>query len=86
MLIDGRDFGGILGSLIFTFDSTHSSFSPCVSLIKDNIHELTEVLEATLSSSGQPPSRVSIASTRSTVTIFDDDGSYIIMPINITYV
>ena len=75
MLIDGRDFAGVLGSLIFTFDSTHSSFGPCLSLIKDDIYELTEVLEATLSFSGQPPSRVSIASTRSTVTIFDDDGS-----------
>ena len=74
-LIDGRDYGNSTGSQVFTFNATHNSSIACVPLIKDDIFELTEVLEATLRLLGQPSSSlVSLVSTAVTITILDDDG------------
>ena len=62
---------------MFTFNATHNSSIACVPVIKDDIFELTEVLEATLRLFGQPSSSlVSLVST-SAITILDDDGSLI---------
>ena len=68
-LIDGS------GSLVFIFNATHNRSAACVPLIKDDIFELTEVLEATLRLLGQPSSSlVSLVSTSLNITILDDDG------------
>ena len=74
-LIDGRDYGNSTGSLVFIFNATHNRSAACVPLIKDDIFELTEVLEATLRLLGQPSSSlVSLVSTSLNITILDDDG------------
>ena len=72
---DGRDYGNSTGSLVFIFNATHNSSLACVPLVKDDMFEITEVLEATLRLLGRPSSSlVSLASTASVITIFDDDG------------
>ena len=74
-----RDYQNYTGSPIYTFNATHRSYLACVSLIKDDIFELTEVFEAKLRLFGQPPSPlVSLASTTTTVTILDDDSKIIV--------
>ena len=71
---DGSDYGNNTGSLVFTFNATHNSSAACVLVIKDNIFEFTEMLEATQRLLGQPSSPlVSLVST-SVITILDDDG------------
>ena len=73
---DGTDYGNSTGSLVFTFNATQNNYVVCISIIKDDIFELTEVLEATLRLLGQQSlSLVSVASSTSVITIFDDDGS-----------
>ena len=73
--IDGRDNGNNTSSLAFTFNATHNSSAACVPLIKDDIFELTEVLEVTLRLLDQPSSSlVSLVSTSVNITILDDDG------------
>ena len=73
--IDGRDYGNNTGSLVLTFNATHNSSIACIPLIKDDIFELTEVLEVTLRLLGQPSSSlVSLVSISVNITILDDDG------------
>ena len=69
---DGRDYGNSTGSLIFTFNATQNNYVVCISIIKDDIFELTEVLEATLRLLEQQSSLVSVASSPPAITIFDE--------------
>ena len=72
---DGRDYGSSTSSMVFTFNATHNSSAACVPLIKDDIFELTEVLDAKLKSlSHLSSSLVLLASPMSIITILDDDG------------
>ena len=72
---DGRDYRSSTSSLVFTFNAIHNSSIACIPLIKDDIFELTEVVEATLKLLGQPfSSLLLLASHTSLITIFDDDG------------
>ena len=70
---DGSDYNGS-ASLDCTFDSVTRTVNASVPLVGDNIFELTELFDASLSFPGAPPSRVILAPDNAEVTILDDDG------------
>ena len=78
--VDGSDFSApILGQML-QFGPGNLTFNISLTLVDDDIFELTETLQASLSfPGGIAPPRVLINPGLATVTIFDDDSECISM-------
>ena len=70
---DGNDYNEVQ-SMLLTFDSTFNSFNISVTIINNNVYELTEAFNGILSFPGDPVPRVVLSPATTEVTIFDDDG------------
>ena len=73
-IIDGSDYTGLVRQ--FTFDSVDRNTDISVSVIGNDIFELTELFVASLAFPGDPPRIVVLTPDSAQVTILDDDGQY----------
>ena len=76
ILSDGSDYTGVQNRLL-TFDQSTNSTTVSISVLGDDIYELTESFLATLSFSGASVPRVTLSPASAGVAIIDDDGQFI---------
>ena len=73
--VDGSDYSAPVGGQMLQFGPGNLTFDIPLTLVDDDIFELTETLQASLSfPDGIAPPRVLNNPGLATVTIFDDDG------------
>ncbi len=70
----GSDYQAITPQ-VFTFSSSMTSYRFTVSIVNDNVYELTENLQAGLRFvGGETPPRVTLQPSQAIINILDDDG------------
>ena len=75
--IAGSDYTAVSG-LQLTFDAATRSIPIDVSLLNDNVFELTESFSGLLSLPGGPINKVTLAPDSAVAEIIDDDGQSVV--------
>ena len=60
--------------MLLTFTSSNTMTTITVSIANDDVYELTETFNVTLSFDGDPVPRVTLSPATAVTTIVDDDG------------
>ena len=73
VILDGNDYSGI-SNLLLTFNSITTVIDIPVTINDDNVYELTEMFNATISFPGDPLPRVTLSPESALISIIDEDG------------